>query len=336
MPFSSSYLPCCSCRITFLLLPRPANLMTPCLRLRLLAISLMSVRRPVWRFLICRSRRGPRFSAERGRPSPVQRGGTAFPFWSSRDRGHTFGRTVSPIQIFDVSVPASPQGVGGIRDFDALSGSFAVSGNYLYLSSEDGLRVFDVSSFDGHEVAFRPNLKGEIAVGGEYAVVADFDALHIVDISQPASPVAVGSLQLPGDLPRVAISGELVFVSKASYTGPEDHLYVIDISDPRAPRQVTEFQVDPGLRLRRVAWLNAAGNYVYVAASVEPGSAAGRVLIFDVSDPASPMAVGDLSFANALAIWGARAFLAAGTQLRVLDISVPGTPMEINVVSLSQ
>jgi hypothetical protein len=80
------------------------------------------------------------------------------------------------LQVFDVSVPSSPVGVGSV-----------VTGSEPYF----------------------------VAVAGRYAYVANATAgtLQLFDVSIPSSPVSVGSVNAGGWLHSVAVSGRYAYVA---------------------------------------------------------------------------------------------------------------------------
>jgi hypothetical protein len=167
-----------------------------------------------------------------------------------------------------------------------------------------------------------PGLAYGVARAGRLAYVADGAAgLQIIDVGDPASPVALGTVDTPGAAWGVAVAGSVAYV--ADYTG---HLQVIDVGDPALPVVLGTAAVDqPLMRLA------VAGDHVYGAAR-EAG-----LVVIDVSDPAAPVV---LAYADTpgtafgVALAGDHAYLAdAGVGLQVVDITDPAAPQLVGALT---
>ena len=55
----------------------------------------------------------------------------------------------------------------------------------------------------------------------------------VVDVAQPAAPVALAHLPLPGDPRALVLTGDVGYVA-----GEEGFLQVVDLADPLAPRRL--------------------------------------------------------------------------------------------------
>ncbi|HET6347528.1 MAG TPA: hypothetical protein VFH88_00450, partial [Candidatus Krumholzibacteria bacterium] len=154
----------------------------------------------------------------------------------------------------------------------------------------------------------------DVAVSGNYAYVANStQGLAVVDVSNPYSPTVVGTAHFPGAAYRVAVSGPRAFVAAG-----DGGLKAIDISNPASPT-VTGSTTGSEQNMVDVA---LAGDYAVVANSYY------GVAMVDISGP-TPGVVATLSvpsFVNRVAADGNYAYVAAGAETHVIDITDPLHP----------
>lgn len=215
----------------------------------------------------------PRLLAEAPLPRAGQKGDT-------RRFGATFGQrqgqylyTPGFCRIYDVSDPRRPRQVGECPEAGFQNSSCALMGHYALLTSEDGLKVVDVS-----DVA-HPRLVGVapgdyeggyyfgrgIDVAGHLAYVVDRHQLDVVDVSDATHPRRVGSIEVSGLPTDVRVVGHVALV--AAYFGG---LHWVDVTHPEAPVCVDHFQ--QGVYQDAGGWdnlacypcLDVARNRVYV------------------------------------------------------------------------
>lgn len=137
------------------------------------------------------------------------------------------------LRIVDISNPASPVPLGSL-DTAGEANDVVVVGDRAYVADGlAGLQIIDVSdpvvprllgTFD------TPGTARGVDVSGNLAVIADGSSLRTVDISNPASPVARGSLTTT-DARDVTVEGTIAYL--ADFSGS---LKTIDFSTPTAPR----------------------------------------------------------------------------------------------------
>jgi hypothetical protein len=162
-------------------------------------------------------------------------------------------------------------------------------------------------------------------VNGLAYVAAAESGLRVVDVSDPATPVALGALNTPGNANGVAVSGGFAYVAD----GPAG-LRVIDVSSPTAP--VERGALDTPDFANDVA---VAGILAYVA----DGFSGLRVI--DVSNPAAPVEIGSLATPfGVTGVTGVAAadrlvYVADGVNLSVVDFGpeyvVEDTSIEIQI-----
>lgn len=202
----------------------------------------------------------------------------------------------------------------------------------------NGLRVVDLSD------PARPRVAGEIAVpnasavaqAGAIAVVLvgrtgfgwtslpRSSGLRVINVSDPARPRVAGSLDL-GHAQVVTLAGRFAFVG-VGRSGQRDSagVWVVDLSDPARPHK-RGFCVVNGEPVALAA--APGGNIVYVAERY------GGLRTVDVSDPAAPKDVGNVSGLNyltSLVVDGQTLYAASQYNgLAVFDLTNPARPVRI-------
>lgn len=153
--------------------------------------------------------------------------------------------------------------------------------------------------------------------------------LLIIDASDPASPVTLGSLGLPGIGRRLSKQGDTLYI--ACWDGG---LVIVDVTDPTAPQRRAQLVFDPGTAGTNCETqdVEVNGTYAYVI-----DQHAGLVTV-DVSDPADPRIVTsytDFRTSNFngydVAIEGDLLFLCCEFDgLYIFDISDPAAPQRLS------
>jgi hypothetical protein len=222
------------------------------------------------------------------------------------------------LYVVDVTLPTAPRIVtniyGGHDNWAVgVSGTLgAVAGNGL------GLKIVNIANPSAPRVvgSLAGTMKG-VAVAGQYAyaivVVPGNPArieLDTVDLRNPAAPVIVGRVTLPG-ASGVQVVGSFAYVS-AGAAGLE----VIDISSPTAPRIVAS------LDTAGIAWgVSVANGYAYVADET-------AVRVIDVHTPTKPVLKASVTTpATAITAGGTKLLVIGGLQLKVMDITNPVAPI---------
>ena len=229
--------------------------------------------------------------------------------------------TVTPVEL--VSIAVTPEAasipVGTTHQFTAI-GSFSDG------STAD---VTAAATWESTTTQVFPTLVG--AAGGPALAVAhgtvggvphvfygSWPHLVAADVSDPANPVEVGRLVLPGLVNALFFreSDSLLFVANVEHGG----LRIVDVSGPAAP-------VEAG-------FLDTPGQAVDVIVSGDLALVAdngGGLRIVDVSNPSTPVEVGSFQTgdAQAVGVSGALAFF-GGFEfgLSILDVSDPAAPAE--------
>jgi hypothetical protein len=224
--------------------------------------------------------------------------------------------------VFDVSNPALPRQLGS-HVFPEEIWAFRLQGQTAYLGVNFfGLGILDVS--DPKTLILRGAFKtpGQAKVGavfGSRALVVDhMKGIVEVDITNPAKMTSPGSFFLDGYARDVVASGALAFAVD-SPTG----FYVFDLARPGPLEPIAVMQ--DGTALRTVDVTTGEGSRLAVLVG------GGTLQIYDVSDPAKPIALPRYKtpgMAQRVALQGRLAYVADGAAgLTVLELSNPRQPM---------
>ncbi len=197
--------------------------------------------------------------------------------------------------------------------FKALS----VLGNYVYLGSQTGLYIIDVSDPEKPIVVNKFGTKRiqDLKVVGKYAYITYWQVgFSIVDISNPLNPVETASI--PGAAFAIDVKDSLAFV-----VGPnEEGFSIINISDPYDPKVISYSAID---RIAFARDIFIKGDFVYTCGH--------GLNITDISDPENPKVVGMLggNFWVTIAVIDGDAYVGYNDGLLTINISDPENPVII-------
>ncbi len=187
-------------------------------------------------------------------------------------------------------------------------------GDHVYLASDLGLQVFDVSDPAAPLITFGAGNPNGVALQGDHLYVSDTNGLTVYGLANPGVPNVLNVLARPWwpGAPELEAAAGLLVVSL------RDSLVSYDLSDPTAPQrlgsrplQVNTFEIDGGLvyalsdtalhildlgvpgalpEVGRVGQpdgedLAVGGGFAYICQSA---LADGLLLVMDVQDPANP------------------------------------------------
>jgi hypothetical protein len=233
------------------------------------------------------------------------------------------------VQIIDARTPALPAEIGRFRARDNVN-HIQVVGSLMYLvESVSGVEIVDVADRSRPMLFGRYEQQAYITcffVVGNMAYVANgfFNQLTMLDISNPSVPIARGTFTLP--IPeqtvfwRVVVAGNRVYLDALANTqsGTQPRLVTLDISHPEAPLLIGNAELP--LELAAVV-----GNVAYLIGD-------GQLQLFDISDPAHPVARGSFSgklgvIADIVQANSDRLYLLDDLAVfKVLDVANPGNP----------
>ena len=237
------------------------------------------------------------------------------------------------LRIIDVSDPTAPVEIGTFAsEFEPID--VEVVGNFAYLADQlflpragceflcgSAFRVIDVSNPAAPvqvSERFLPLTNGiEAGEGVVYILGRD---LEVVNVSNPEMPVTVGVV--PSTFVHdIALVEEHVYtissvIKRDPLTGERYGLEVLNVMDPTSAFSV-------GRELATGKSIEVIGGFAYIG---EPG-----LKVVDVSDPAAPTRRGSIYSEGLrdLAAYGGHAYLATYDGLKVVDLSVLDTPVEV-------
>jgi hypothetical protein len=240
---------------------------------------------------------------------------------------YIFGKLI----VYDMADPAAPIELGRV-DVGDESFAVAVAGDlacvpFLNWGGVAGLAVIDVGTPSAPTVvgtyATRMAVY-DVVVAGARAYVPRHepvwqDGIIIIDLSAPAAPDSVGAIPA-GDV--VAVTGD------TAYTAGGAGLGIWSVADPASPVLLgAETPPRPG------DVLAVAGSRAYVAGE---SASSDRLRIIDVSDPAAPTVLGEVSLPDAcrdIEPDGDTVYLSLGwSGVCAVDVSDPTVPVVLDTV----
>ncbi len=272
------------------------------------------------------------------------------------------------LTIIDISDRTNPRQVGFVSDSESggtattLDGAFGVKvvGNYAYVTAllDNGLSIIDISNPSAPvEVGYLNDsvtLAGiyglDVSGGYAYLCAGGTEGLVILDVSDPTDPFITGfvndseaggtasMLESPWD---VEVRGKYAYVT----AWDDNALSIIDVSDPTNPVEIgainDSFTGGTATAIRNPSGVAVAGRYAYVTSDAD-----NAVAVIDVSDPANPVEVANISDTEsggtATVLDGPTGLFLAGdflyvaayddSGLSVIDISDPTAPVEVATI----
>ena len=242
--------------------------------------------------------------------------------------------TNTTLQVMDFSDPTRPAVVTPIGDVMPVLRLGAAGDGLWAIGGPNYNTVFFLRSgiaSPAHTCAAIGALGSRFmgVTGSRACSVNDAAIFSVLDATDPLAPAVTGSIQLPGAVRNLAVTGDV------SLAVIGNTLHVVDTSEPTAP----------SLRdtLYRPGGINDVAAKPGIAAILEgasDGNISGGITIVDTSNPDSLRISGYLPFewgqGSSIAIAGSRAYVAwwvyAGpgmgyfNEIHVIDISVPSQP----------
>lgn len=220
-----------------------------------------------------------------------------------------------------------------------------------------GIILFSISGLAAQEIqyvsSFLWNQVNDIAMLNDTAWCAFDNGLVVIDFTDPANPVEIDRMYLPGQTYRIKIVGHYAYIA-----GVDEGMQIVDISNPAEPQliytltettNIYDLEIandlayisdgSKGLSIYHIlnpydpAYINSElqagqdiliiGNRLYVAS--------GNFRIYSLENPQAPELLGSIEFewgCDIVAVQGNYAYIGTwGHGLSVYDISDPGTPV---------
>lgn len=191
------------------------------------------------------------------------------------------------LQILDVSDPASPTLLGAYDRQTFSPVDLALAGEILYIASQGGIDLIDVSDPTDIRRIRRHNLpQGANALAIDVQdniiyVAADEQGLQIVDAQDPLATVSIGSYLFGFNRPAtdIVVEGTKAYVVGVDDSVPngDSGVHIFDVSDPSAPIQIGWQQA-----LNRIYGLEVHDQIAYTLQNVE------GLILYDLTDPTAP------------------------------------------------
>ncbi len=220
-----------------------------------------------------------------------------------------------------VTNPAAPAVLGSLNTTGRSTG-VAIDGDWAYVADgTNGLVVVDITTPAApvlRATLALADLARGVAADGDWVYVADENGgLNLVDVSDPLQPALVHTQTPPANARAVALAGEYAFVADNA-----DGLRVLKIATTTVP-------LEPAAAVATTYPGNdqeVAGDYLYQTNYYQ------GVSVFDVSDPLTPVIVGncDTDYAAGLALAGDRLYVAdMDYGLKVINVADPTHPAQV-------
>lgn len=236
--------------------------------------------------------------------------------------------------VIDISDPANPVAISKF-DTPGWTHKITMEGQYVYMTNMPpgpdlglnviGLHIIDVS--DPHhpaEVGFWNGIwEGHgVKVVNHIAYLAEEDGLMIVDVTTPSNPQFLASWD--GYICDVEVNGNLAFLGLC-WAG----MQILDVSNPAQPVLMSSL-----LSGEDVESITVSGNQAYVSGHF---SASQNLLIYDISDPETPLMLGSIGtpsdHADKAAVIGTTVYVADSSRgLDVIDAADPAHPALVEQV----
>ncbi len=269
----------------------------------------------------------------------------------------------SGLLIVDVSNPDSPVLLGSC---DTLHSAYDVEimGDIAYIADgESGLLIIDVTDPTAPVLlgtCDTPGFAHGLSVAGSITYIADkYYGLQIIDTTDPAQPVLIGACDTPGTAQEVMVKGTTAYVADSN-----SGLMIFDISNPLPFVTIGMLDTDQAVSIQVVGNLAFIADYVHdsclkiidisnpsnpilsgfsthtAACKARDISVAGSFAylatessgleIFDVSAPDNPqwVATYDTGWnASGVTVVNNVAYVTGDFGLKLIDVTVPGTPV---------
>ncbi|MCP4546354.1 MAG: hypothetical protein GY835_07805 [bacterium] len=251
------------------------------------------------------------------------------------------------LQAVSLVDPEHPEIIGGNSDVSGVA-HMALAPPYIYLNSQNGLAVMDISDPTDPQVVGSCDLGGHcrsIEVYGDYLYYAYYDigtGLFVVDIADPENPLFLYQLPLSNSPKDMVRNGDYLFVldwedgAKGEDSAPRNDrnmsdITVLDISNPALPVPAVTFTVTDAF----VYQLEIDGDLLYSNFWSYLGVYGYGFDIYDISDPLDPQHL--TRWANGdeygeLVLLGDRVYRSGGRQIDVIDVSDPLTPIDLHSI----
>lgn len=235
-------------------------------------------------------------------------------------------------KIVSLANPANPTLVGNAPCNGDYLWSVSASGTKAYVGGYHSLHVIDITaaaapvslaSLSSSDI----NPRGTVITGTKLCA-ADWGGVAQWNVTNPASPIKTSRLSTFGSVSDVAIFGTTAYVT--SWT---EGLWIYDTTNPSEPLLRSHVPIDGG-----IYEIAVQGGYVYLAAAIH--AAGSRILIYNVTNPQTPVLVanqtiaGTGDFAYGVCRSGSNLYVATFAGLRIMNVANPANPVWLSYISI--
>jgi hypothetical protein len=242
------------------------------------------------------------------------------------------------MNILNISDPKKPY-IAGFFELpsDLIIWDAIMHGNYVYIGTNDGIKVVDISSpttpqiIGGYSTS---ELVTHIGINGNRAYMVDRNSgFYILDISNPAGPKLLSYyVKLKG----ISKINDMVAANNYVYlTDDNDVFYIMDTSDLSNPKEVGSFSTYYGFESSFDPHIVAFNNYVFLSeaykAPIDPVIVS-HLTILDVSNPSKPLYVVSYEWCEACSIRVISydiVYLQMENELHIVNFSNLKAPVEL-------
>lgn len=248
--------------------------------------------------------------------------GTYYWHVAAKDENDDYG-DYSTARSFKVTGGGLYDVVGSIDfDSDYYPNKCMVSANTVYMTAkEKGLVAIDVSNPTNPAELDIYNTEGvawDVYIDGSTAYVGDqANGIVILDVSDPSDIMKTGEIKPGYDCRGVYATGGYLYVTAS--TGSDGVFLIYDLADTDTFLFKVEFTANAATEVCVIS------NTAYISG----GNSSGKLWIYDVSDPAAPVSLGDYTSdrgggALNITVVGNTVYLSNWNQgLEILDVSDP-------------
>ncbi len=225
------------------------------------------------------------------------------------------------LQAVDVSDPAAPNTLSRLQVVNR-PGSMVVKDGYLIVTESGmyhkGFKTVDISDPPNASVVAEHFLTEQptyLVLDGNN-LIARFNMLWgLYDATDPLNITHHISVPVSNHIWSMAVRGDAFYVALEPVGGPE--IQIFDISVPAAPTYENAISLT-----NNVCDISFKENYMYLNNNLE-------ILVYSLTDPFNPVFEGNylITYVHGMDIRGDYLHMATETDVEIVDISIPGSPV---------
>ncbi len=230
--------------------------------------------------------------------------------------------TDGSLDVCDLSTPSSPRLLGSVT-FARTTVKLDRNGDRLFLTAIRGSELYSTSVVYSVIISpegIVPTIETEVdlpieetAVAGDHAYLAAGDEdLVILDMSDPASPVTLAQLALPGTAVAIEVRGDIAYIA-----AEDGGLQIVSVTDPALPVLLAELALTHDADDLE---LSDVDDVLFVVTTYS-----GMTSAIDISDPAAPFlrSTQDLGGTPPVALSGTTLYMSGSQRAHINDVSDP-------------